>query len=73
MLVADGATNGMCALLWFVAFVFISDQWRKTDTVGMVVPASVNNCANAGVAFSFLCSVLWVSFVLNCSAESGSV
>ena len=63
MLITDAIVNGACGLLWSAAFVFTSDQWRKTD-ISDPLPAAVNNCANAGVAFSFLCTLLWVRYIL---------
>ncbi|KAL5473562.1 hypothetical protein EMCRGX_G028055 [Ephydatia muelleri] len=61
LLVTDCVINGMCAVLWFAAFVLTSDQWRKTPTA---FAASINNCANGGVAFSFLSTLLWIAIVI---------
>ena len=62
LLVVDCITNGVCAALWFASFVLTSDQWRQTNSTG--IAASTNNCANVGVAFSFLCTLLWIAIVI---------
>ena len=63
LLVVDIAVNGLWAFMWFVAFIYTADQWRKADRTYIV--SSVTNCANSGVAFSFFSTLLWVS-LLHC-------
>ncbi|CAI8020783.1 Synaptogyrin-1 [Geodia barretti] len=56
ILVVDAVANGLWTFMWFVAFVYLTDQWRKTS----VKDASSRNCGNSGVAFSFFCMFIWV-------------
>ena len=55
----DAAANGLWTFMWFVAFVYLADQWRKTPYKDNFPPAN-RNCANSGVAFSFFCMFIWV-------------
>ncbi|KAL5473564.1 hypothetical protein EMCRGX_G028057 [Ephydatia muelleri] len=61
LLVVDIAVNGLWAFMWFVAFIYTADQWRKT---GSISDTSITNCANSGVAFSFFSTLLWIAIVV---------
>ena len=60
ILIVDAAANGLWGFMWFVAFVYLADQWRKTEGKDNF-STSTYNCANSGVAFSFFSIFIWVS------------
>ena len=60
ILIVDAAANGLWGFMWFVAFVYLADQWRKTEGKDNL-STSTYNCANSGVAFSFFSVFIWVS------------
>ena len=58
IIVIDAVANGLWAFLWFVAFAYLADQWRRTPKNG--IGTANYNCANSGVAFSFFSIFIWV-------------
>ena len=60
MLLIDVAVHVPTGLLWFASFSFSADQWRKTPYKNSF-PILYINYSNAVVAFSFFCTLLWVS------------
>ena len=60
VIIVDAAANGLWAFLWFVAFAYLADQWRRTDKTDFVISTPVTNCARSGVAFSFFSIFIWV-------------
>ena len=59
IIVVDATTNGIWAFMWFVAFCFAADQWRRQDHKSFFTDAATN-CARAGIAFAFFCFLIWV-------------
>ena len=59
MVIVDAVTSGLWGFMWFVAFVYSADQWRKADFKSNLSSSTVN-CANSGVAFSFFSIFVWV-------------
>ena len=60
IVVVDAITNGMWAIMWLVAFIYLANEWRKTSFKNNL-PSSRSNCANSGLAFSFFAIFIWVS------------
>ena len=61
IIAVDVMANGVCALVWFVAFVYITIEWSKVTKSG--IATSNFNCANSGVAFSFFSVFIWAAIV----------
>ena len=64
VIIVDAAANAMWTFMWFVAFVYLANEWRKQGGKSSF-PTSVRNCANSGVAFSFFNIFIWVRTTYN--------
>lgn len=63
IIIVDAVASGMWAFMWFVAFVYIADQWRQKSNKNDI-PTARYNCANSGVAFSFFSIFIWAAIVV---------
>jgi len=61
ILLVDAVTNGIWAFMWFVCFCYTADQMRNNR---LTLTGGALGCANAGIAFSFFCILLWIAIVV---------
>ncbi|XP_072839045.1 synaptogyrin-3 [Pogona vitticeps] len=58
----DLGFSGFWSFLWFVAFCFLADQWRRTPASREA--SQGGDAARAAVAFSFFSIISWVALAL---------
>ena len=65
IILVDTGINGLWAFMWFVAFVYTADEWRKTSSDRRnSLGSKTINCGNSGVVFSFFCVFIWVRMLI---------
>ena len=70
VILVDLSASGILAFLGFVAFCYLADFWRQTDTSSF--PTINQDAAQAGIAFYFFSFILWVRGAAFC-VDRGSV
>ena len=59
---ADMGVSGFWGFMWFVAFCFITDQYRLGNVAGnKEIDVPIRTCMGATIAFSLFSIFLWVS------------
>eukprot|EP00042_Codosiga_hollandica_P043773 m.420692 g.420692 ORF g.420692 m.420692 type:complete len:186 (+) comp56639_c0_seq1:49-606(+) len=70
VVIIDLIVSALLALLGLVAFGYLADQWRKTDSTYKSIMSTLNaDAARAGIAFYFFSFLLWLTLAVLSARE----